>query len=257
MNNIRLDFDAYGPAHGPLLIFLHSLGQNRGMWSVQVAELCGEFRGIAIDLRGHGSSPAPSGPYTITELADDVVETVDSLGATEFMVCGISIGGMIALQLAVSHPDRIPAVIAANTGARVGTAESWQARVDLVDSSGMDMVAESIVHGWFDPTFAATNPEVVENARRALRETSPAGYIGCCRALGMADLRGRVGGIEARTLIVAGAEDRSTPVALAESLRDEIPGSRLVVISGASHLSNLDAAQEFNQVASDFLEGVG
>lgn len=222
------------------LIMVHSLGTDSSMWAPQVGPLSVIRRVVAIDLPGHGASSAAPGEYRLEDLGHDVLDVAGEAGLERFDVCGISIGGIMALWLAINAPERVRTLIVANSAARVGTEEGWAERIQAVEAGGMAAVGHVV-----DRFFAVDRPMTRRAIRQVFLAVDPTGYIGCCAALRDTDLRGELSAIECPTFIIAGDEDVSTPPTEAHRLHAEIRGSRLHVIPGAAHLSNLDQPTAF------------
>ena len=251
-DGVRLSVRIEGPAGAPTVLLLHSLGCDWTMWSAQLDALSGRFRVLAPDARGHGSSAAPDGPYSLGQLGRDALTVLDYAGATAAHVCGISMGGMVAQWLAVHAPGRVDKLILANTASRIGTAESWRDRESAVHSHGMPAVATTLLDRFFGPDYASRNPEVVTRFRTRLLTTDARGYAACCAALGAADLTTTSRSIAAETLVIAGDHDVSTPPAQSRTLAAAIPSARLVTLQ-ATHLSNVVAETAFTHAMAGHL----
>jgi 3-oxoadipate enol-lactonase len=250
---VDLSWDAEGDPKAPVIVFAHALGSDRSIWEHQVEALRASYRVVRVDLRAHGASPVPPGPYSIEAMAMDVLRVADVAGIRRFRYCGISLGGLVGLWLAARRPDRIAALVAANTASKIGTAEGWRARSVAVAEQGLGPLADAIPARWVSPAFATENPARLDRLRRAFVNTDPRGYVACCQAIGETDLTPILSSIRAPTLVVGGRLDISTPVSDAESLHSRIEGSSLVVLEGAAHLSNLDQAELFTAVVAHFL----
>lgn len=248
-----LAWSSAGDSQSPGLLFVHSLGCDSRMWQAQAEGLADAFHVIAVDVRGHGRSDAPPGPYTLDTLGADVVAVADAAELGEFSICGISIGGLIALWVAIHYPARVRSLVASNTAAKVGTADGWAGRIRAVTEEGMAEIAPRVVGNWFASGFAERHPERWEQARATFVATDPAGYIGCCEALATADLRAEVGSIAAPTLILGGELDPSTPPAEAEWLHSHIPASQIQLFPGAAHLPNLEHPDRYTRTLKEFL----
>lgn len=243
-----------GEPGAPPLVLVSSLGTDLTMWDPQVPTLSATHRVIRFDLRGHGHSPSPRGPYTIDELGADLVALLDRLGIERTAVCGISLGGLTALWLAQRHPHRVERVVLANTAARIGTREGWQARADTVRRDGTSAVADVVIERFLSPGFRERAPATAGRLRRRLCELDDEGYAACCLALAQADLRERVETVTTPALVIAGTEDGATPVADAGWLDDHLPDSRLVVLPGAGHLSSIEQPKSFTAAVLGFLQ---
>ena len=252
LDEVRLHYELSGPAGAPVLLFSNSLGTNLQMWEGQRAALEKQCRILRYDKRGHGASSVPPAPYKIEQLGQDVLGLLDALRLDQVSFCGLSIGGLTGMWLGIYAPQRVHRLVLCNTGARIGTLEMWNARIESVRKGGTRSLAPAVVERFFSPEFRARSPQAVATAQNVLSEVSTEGYIGCCSALRDADLRDRIGGIRVPTLIITGSKDNATPAALGQELRDHIPGAQYVELP-AAHLSNIEAAAEFNAALSKFL----
>lgn len=244
--------DAGDGPHRPLLM-VHALGADRRLWSAQLPLLSATRRVLTFDLPGHGSSQALPGPYSISDLGTDVIGLAGAAGLDEFDLCGISLGGLLGLWIGVNHHDRVGRLVVCNTAARVGTEESWQTRIDTVERAGMEGILEMALARFFTPGFPAAHPEVAAAAADTLLAIDPVGYLGCCAALRDADLRERVPAIRCPTLVIGSDQDISTPPEDASWLNEHIPGSRLKILEGAAHLSNIEQPEAWANEVTAFL----
>lgn len=241
-----------GPRQAKAVLLAHSLGTDHRLWDAQAALLRERFRVVRYDARGHGRSPPRPGPGTLADLAGDALELADRLGIERFHVCGLSIGGQVAQWLAIHAPARVDRLVIANSGAKIGSAEIWDARIAAVRAGGVAAVADGVVERWLTARFRAAAPEVAARARGWLLAVSPQGYIAGSEAVRDADLRDAVAGITAPTLIICGTHDVATPPADARFLAQHIRGARLVELDSA-HIGNLEAEREFNEALFTFL----
>ncbi len=246
-----------GPADAPPIVLLHSLGSDTSMWQPQVDARADRFRLIRLDTRGHGRAPSPDGPYALADLGGDVIDVLDHLGLDTVHLCGLSLGGLTALWVALHHPDRLRTLTAANTAARVGSAEGWAARIDAVRTHGLAGIRDDVLERFFAAGFDVAQPVAFADAQRAFTTADGEGYAACCAALGDADLRDEVQRIAVPTLVVGGVLDVATPPSDAEWLAARIPGAELVVLDDAAHLSNLDQPAAFTAALAQHVEGGG
>jgi 3-oxoadipate enol-lactonase len=247
---IRCQFD--GPAAAPVLVFSNSLGTNLSMWDPQIPALVARFRVLRYDTRGHGQSSITPGPYSITQLGRDVVGLLDAFEIERAHFCGLSMGGAIGMWLGVFAADRIHRLVLCNTAAKIGTAETWNARIETVRQSGMTPVADTQAQRWFSPSFIASSPDKVERTRQLILATPAEGYIANCAAIRDMDQRETIARIAAPALVIAGAKDPVTTPADARFLVERIPGARYAELD-AAHLSNIEAAGRFTEVLLQFL----
>jgi 3-oxoadipate enol-lactonase len=233
---VRLHAVQDGPPEAPVLVLGPSLGTTLGMFDALVNGLADSFRLVRFDLRGHGGSPVVAGPYTVADLASDVLATLDGLGIDRFSFAGVSLSGAIGLQLAVTNPERLDRLVVIASAARFPDPPSWKERAEKVRAEGTEFLVPSRVGAWVTPSFAEAHPEPTERLLQMLRSTSREGYAACCETLEAFDVRDLLPGITAPTLAVAGAEDPATPVDTVKQVADAIPGARFVVVPHASHL---------------------
>ena len=248
-----------GPQDAPVLVLSNSLGTTLEMWEGQLAAFAETHRVVCYDTRGHGGSPVTPGPYSFDMLGDDVLSIMDALNINRAAFCGVSMGGHTALWLAVNAADRFTGVAVCNSAAKIGTAQAWEERAATVREGGesaMKALAASSPERWFSTNFIDTEPEAVARAQAWIAGISPEGYAACCEALAASDLRPELARISLPTLLLAGEYDPVTTVADAESMHQAIAGSKLVSVP-ASHLSNLEAPNGFNQALARFLTSLG
>src|SRR5262245_33912643 len=172
VDDARVHYRIDGPAGAPVLVFAHSLGADLSMWDPQAATLAGKFRVLRFDARGHGASSVTPGPYTVERLARDVLGLLDALAIPRAHFCGLSLGGMVGLWLGAFSADRVGKLVLANTAARIGTPESWKARIDAVERGGLAAVAPAVLDRWFTAGFRGRQPEAVAAVQRVLVATS-------------------------------------------------------------------------------------
>lgn len=249
---VDLHHELGGAEDAPPLVMASSLGTTLGMWDAQAPALRDRFRLLRYDHRGHGGSPAPSGPYAIEDLGRDVLALVDRLGVERFSFLGLSLGGMVGMWVASEAPERVERLVLCCTSAKMDP-ETWETRAATVREEGVGAISGAVTERWFTPGFRKEHPGVLGWAQKMLRETPAEGYAGCCEAIRDMDLRDRLRRIEAPTLVVAGAEDPATPPEHAELLKDSIPGSRLTVVPNAAHLANVERPEELTGVVLDHL----
>lgn len=245
INGIDVFYLTDGDPHKPAIIFSNSLGTDHSMWDGQMETLRRDFYVIRYDTRGHGLTSAPKGPYTISQLAGDVLGLLDCLSIDKAFYCGISMGGLIGQWLAVNAPERIEALVIANTAPKIGTEQAWNERAALVRKEGLNAIAESAPSRWFTPEFYGASPSSVNELLVNLKNTSLEGYASCCEALAKEDLREQIINIKIPTLIIAGSKDPVTTVVDAQLMHEKISSSIIHELS-ASHISNIEAEDEFN-----------
>jgi 3-oxoadipate enol-lactonase len=250
-NGAQLNYRFDGPAGAPALVFSNSLGTNFSMWDSQIPALAKEFRVLRYDTRGHGESSVTPGTYSIAQLGRDVLGLLDILGIRSAHFCGLSMGGMIAMWLALNAPERINRLVLCNTAAKIGTPEMWSTRIEMVRTQGMNAVAQTQAQRWFTPEFVAKSPAIVASVVERIANTSPQGYAANCAAIRDMDLRDSIARIRSRTLVIAGSHDPVIPIADSRYLSDTIPGAKFAELN-ASHLSNVEASDDFTEALLNF-----
>ncbi|HKW31992.1 MAG TPA: 3-oxoadipate enol-lactonase [Candidatus Acidoferrum sp.] len=249
----QIHYSLEGHSEKPALILANSLGADLSMWDSQVPEFSKSFRVLRCDTRGHGKSSVTPGPYTIEQLAKDVLALADSQQFERFHICGLSMGGQIGLWLAANAPQRLHKVALSSTAAKIGTPEMWDTRIAAVRKEGMKNIAAAAIERWFTAAFRAKDPSVVGKIHQILEATSPEGYAACCAGLRDFDFREKLGNIRTPTLVISGTHDPATTPADGQFLAKHIPGARYAELNGA-HLSNIEDAGRFTQAVLNFLD---
>ena len=253
-SSAELHYLLEGPEDAPVVVLANSLGTTLRMWDEQASALNYGFRSLRYDHRGHGGSPIPPGPYTIEDLGRDVLALLEQLGIERASFCGLSLGGMVGMWVASEVPERIDRLVLCCTAARFAP-DVYDSRARTVREHGVAEIADDVLERWFTPAFRASQPGVVEWARRMLLDTPAEGYAGCCEAVRDGDLSGRLGDIRAPTLVIAGADDPAAPPEQAKLICDAIPHARLVVVEQAAHLANVEQPEAVTRAVLDHLEG--
>jgi 3-oxoadipate enol-lactonase len=251
--SVAVHHEVIGRADAPALLLSNSLGSTLDMWEPQVAPLAERFRLIRYDLRGHGGSPVPDGPYALGDLGADAVALLDWLGIERAHVVGLSLGGMISMWLGIHAPERVDRLALCCTSARLGPPEGWAERAALVRRKGTQVLAASVVERWLTPAHRDAHPDLVSRLRAMVAATPAEGYAGCCAAIEHMDLRGELSRVTAPTLVIAGEEDPASPPEHGELIASLVPGARLEVVEGAAHLANLERPEALTALLLGFL----
>lgn len=250
----RIHYRFEGPQDRPVVVMAHSLAASGAMWAPQLPFLTTRFRVLSVDMRGHGGSDAPEGPYDQEGLAADFRSLLGHLGLGPVDFIGLSMGGMIGMTLAASYPELLRSVVLCDTMCEVPDAfrGALDERIGVARSKGMETLVEPTVARWFTPPFVARNPPILETVRHDIRTTPVAGYAGCCGAIKTLALRDRIGAIRIPTLVIVGKDDPATPVAASEVIHRAIGGSKLAILDQASHLSNIEQPEAFDRALAAF-----
>jgi len=239
-----------------VLVFSNSLGADSSMWAGQLEVFGASHRVVCYDSRGHGGSSASPPPYTIGTLARDVLAIAHELKVDRFRFCGISMGGLTGMWLALHAASRVERLVLCNTAAKIGSPELWDTRIDKVKAGGVAAISQAVLERWFTPAFAASAPATMARMRTMMEAVSRDGYVGSCCAVRDADCRGSVRNITVPTLVIAGTHDAAATPADGRYLVAEIAGSQYVELPGA-HISNVECEAGFNAALSAFLNPGG
>ena len=231
---------------GDPVVMLGSLGSTHRMWDPQVPALATDHEAIRVDLRGHGASPVIPGPCTMADLAADVVAVLDARGLDRAHVVGLSLGGMIALQLAVDHPQRVRSLVVLCTSACLGPRESWLDRAALVRAHGTTAVASTVAARWLTPDYAAAHPDEADAFLRMIADTPAEGYASACEAIADHDLVAELSRVTAPTLAIAGRDDPATGPEHLRAIAEAVPDGDYLEVAPAAHLASWERAIEVN-----------
>jgi 3-oxoadipate enol-lactonase len=252
-NGISFNYRIEGPEGAPWVVFSNSLATNLSMWDEQAAALNKSFRILRYDHRGHGGTEATDGRYNFDLLVADVIGLFDALSIKRAHFVGISMGGMTGLALASKHPGRVDRLVVCDCGpaSSPASAQQWEERIAIAQKDGIEPLVDATARRWFPPEFIESNPAVFQEACDMIRKTPVKGFIGCAGALADYDLRPGLPGISAPTLLIVGTKDATVPGI--KAINAAIPGSKLVELEGAGHLSNLEQPGNFTGALQQFL----
>ncbi|MFF0814441.1 3-oxoadipate enol-lactonase [Rhodococcus sp. NPDC003318] len=240
---VALAHQLTGPGPGaPTVVLLGSLGSDRSMWDPQVRSLSDQFNVLAVDLRGHGESPVPDGPYTVADLGGDVLALLDTLALPAVHLVGLSLGGAVSQWIAVHAPSRVHTLTLLCTSAKFGEPQGWLDRAAAVRAEGTGSIADVVVGRWYTSELAARDPELVARSRAMVDATPDEGYAACCEALAGWDSRADLARIAAPTLVIAGRQDPATTPDDLKLIADGVANSTLHVLDPGAHLASVEQA---------------
>ena len=248
----------HATGEGPPVLLLHPLGVDRSFWADVVPALTGAgFSALTYDFPGHGATPVPDEPYTIEDLAEQAAALLEQAGHRQVDVVGVSLGGLVAQQLAAARPELVRrlAVVDAVAVYPPALQEQWRDRAERTPAAGMAPLLEPTLGLWFTADRLAEGGEVVDRARRALAACDPRGYALACRALERVDLTPVVGRITAPTLVVCGEDDAPPFVAAAKELAATVADAELLWLAPARHAGVLEQPGQFTEALVRFLSG--
>jgi 3-oxoadipate enol-lactonase len=251
VNGFKIATKVSGKPGAPWITLSNSLGTTHRMWAPQMSLLEDNFRVLCYDTRGHGQSDVPPAPYSFNDLISDVIALLDhfSIQRTDFM--GLSIGGMTALGLALSHPERLNRIICADARA-VATEpfrQIWKDRAKMMDEGGVEAVWPSTRERW----FIATNDDDVEQFRNEFILMPVEGLKGCGAALQGLDYLKNLSKITTPTFYIGGESDSGAPSNTMQEMANATPGSHYHAVPGAAHIANFDNPGEYNKAIANYL----
>jgi 3-oxoadipate enol-lactonase len=232
LHHVQID----GPAHGAAVIFANSLGSDLRIWDDVVKPLTGSLSVIRYDMRGHGLTPSPEPPYSIAHLAEDLEHLIDALQIRRATVCGISVGGQVALQVAHDRPHQVQGLILCDTADRIGTPDMWAQRMAAVKEGGMPAISDAAIARWLTDGYRVQKPDEAAGYQYMLERCPVAGYLGVCAAIRDANLESVARGVRCPTLVLCGDQDQATTPESNKALAELIPGAEFRSIPGAAHL---------------------
>jgi 3-oxoadipate enol-lactonase len=258
INGINLHFQMIGAPEGrPVIVFSNSLGTDFRIWRDVIVRLAGDYAVVLYDKRGHGLSDLGNPPYTLDDHVGDLEGLIDLLGVSNVIVCGLSVGGLIAQGLYARRPDLVQALILCDTASRIGTEEMWDARIAAIEKGGIESIADSVLERWFPAAFRSGQAADLAGYRNMLCRTPSAGYAGTCSAIRNADLTAEARRIQVPTLCVVGEEDGSTPPDLVGALAKLVPRALYQPIPKAGHLPCIDQPVILAEAIKAFVDPIG
>ncbi|HEY7547434.1 MAG TPA: alpha/beta hydrolase [Blastocatellia bacterium] len=258
VNGVTIDYRDEGA--GLPCIFIHAFPLNQTMWDEQVKALKNHCRAITLDLRGFGGSDATKGLCSMSQMASDIRQLMKILSIDRAALVGMSMGGYIALAFYRDYPEMVRAMVLANTRAAADTTEARERRMKSAERAeryGAAAIADDMISIAFTPATAESRPRLIERLRAMIEANSPPSLAAAQRGMAARlDSTELLSSIDFPVVIIAGSDDRITPLAEMKGLHDRIPASRLTVIEGVGHFSNLERADEFNQALIDFIQSL-
>lgn len=234
--NIVQHYVIEGAAQGPVLVFSNSLGTDLSTWDAVVPHFSKRFTILRYDSRGHGLTDVPSESCTMDDLVSDLVALLEALKIPDAVICGLSVGGLIAQGLAAAYPERVRALVLCDTAMKIGPRSLWDERIAAIEAGGMVALADAIMERWFTASFRKNRAAEIQGYKNMLVRTPVEGYVGICRAIRDADLTEAAGTIDKRTLVLCGEQDIATPPALGRALAGAIAGAEFALIADSGHL---------------------
>lgn len=242
-----------GPEGAPVIAFANSLGTDFRIWDGVVDRLPRDLRILRYDMRGHGLTGTPPGPYSMDDLRDDLLGILDRLDIAECTLVGLSVGGMVAQSAAAKAPERFTKLVLCDTGHWIATQEIWNARIKTVEDGGMEGIVGSVLDRWFGPEFAREDPALHSGMHAMLISIPPEGYNGICAAIRDCNLTDSTARIDIPALCLCGTDDKATPTDLVMSLADLLPNGTYAPIADAGHLPCIEQPDAVAEEIQKFL----
>ncbi|KUP91081.1 3-oxoadipate enol-lactonase [Tritonibacter horizontis] len=255
LGDVQINYSLTGPANGAPVVFAHALGLEARIWDPVIARLPDGLRILTYDLRGHGRSSVPEGPYSMGALVRDAERLLDFCEIRDSLFVGLSVGGMIAQGLAIKRLDQIRALVLSNTAAKIGTPEIWQRRMETIRAGGLSAISAETMQRWFPRAYLKSGAAAATEALVAGQSVD--GYLGCCAAIAGTDFYTPTSGLRLPVLGIAGSEDGSTPPDLVRETTELIPGARFALLRRTGHVPPIDQPDAYAGQLTKFITEIG
>jgi 3-oxoadipate enol-lactonase len=259
INGLKLFYTDSQKTTAPAVVFIHGFPFDHTMWDAQVAMISPSFRTITYDQRGHGKSGVGNGQYFLEFFVDDLIGLLDHLKIKRAVLCGLSMGGYVALRAMERNPERVSGLILCDTRSEADSDAAKLKRVanvKIVQDQGVPAFADVFLKAICAPTTFTDKPQVIEQIRKTMNQNTPEGIKGTLIAMATrTDTTASLATIGVPTLILVGEQDGVTPPAAASAMHERIAKSTLAVIPQAAHMSNLENPAVFNGHLQKFLSG--
>jgi len=238
----------------PTIVFSNSLGTDFRIWRDVIIRFVGEASIVMYDKRGHGLSDTGKTPYKIDDHVNDLAGLLDHLGISDAVICGLSVGGLIAQGLNFLRPDLVKAMVLCDTAAKIGDDETWNSRIEVIENDGLAATADATMQRWFSPAFHNERAADLQGYINMLVRQPADGYIATSIAIRDADLRGAAPQTTTPTICIVGEYDGATPPPVVLELAKSIPDARYEVIKGAGHLPCVEQPEMLSEIIKAFLK---
>lgn len=257
INGIAIHYDIRHAGPGsdsgmPVLVFINSLGTDFRIWDQVRNKLSDQFTTLVYDKRGHGLSGLGHPPYSISDHVEDLAQLLRHLGLHDIVLCGLSVGGLIAQGFYTVHSSNIRGMILSNTAPRIGNTSMWASRIAAVEERGLSAMMDEIMPRWFTPAFRQDDNPAYHGYRAMFSRQPGEGYAGTCAAIRDADLTLEAPKISVPVLCIAGQQDGSTPPELVKAMADIIPGARYELLDHAAHLPCVEVPAAYAALVRSF-----
>ena len=248
----RIYWRADGDNQLPALVLGNSLGTDCTLWDPMLDALMSDFYVVRFDARGHGGSESPAGPYSIDQLTDDAQAVIAAARLSRYHYWGISLGGMVGMELAARKPTGLNKLVLSHTAAEFD-AGIWDQRIAALKTGGMSAIIDGVIGRFFTPDFVSKNNVNLKRIRNIALSQAANGYAACCAAIRDMSLYPRLERIQVPTLVVVGDLDLSTPKARGQALVDRIKGAKMIAVPSA-HIAPPEIPEEYLAAVLPFLK---
>jgi len=260
VNDINVSYNDEGPKKAPVIIFIHGFPLNKSMWDKQSEKLKGSYRVIAYDIRGHGDTDLGAIDFSIDLFAQDLIDFMDALKIEKTMLCGLSMGGYIALNAIDKHPNRFSALILSDTNCTADSSEAKENRMKTIEGikeNGVKKLADGLIPKLFAPESFKTYSEGIAVVKELIVKTPKQSLYNSLHAMAnRKETCSKLPEIKIPVLIIVGKEDKITPPEAANAMHEKIKDSSLQIIPNAGHLSNLENQEDFNNQLKKFIDTI-
>ncbi len=239
-------------ANKPVLVFSISLGTDFRIWDEVVKYLSNDFGILRYDKRGHGLSSLGATPYSLDDHISDLSALLDHLQLSDIILCGLSVGGMIAQGLTSARPDLVKGLLLCDTGLKIGTFDLWQDRIETIKNTGLASMVDAVMERWFTNMFRNEDNSSFVGCRTMFERQDGRGYSATCSAIRDADLTEMSKLISIPTLCIVGDQDAATPPSLVLELSKNIANSQYQIIENSGHLSCVEQPENVASLIRDF-----
>jgi len=254
VNDVVLHYDLqWSGDEKPVLVFINSLGTDLRIWDDVRAKLSNDVSTLVYDKRGHGLSDIGDTPYSIALLAQDLIALLEKLSIRRVVLCGLSVGGLIAQGVYAARPDLVAGLILSNTAHKIGTADMWNARIDAILQNGLASILDGTMPRWFTDDFRKPDNDAFRAYCNMFVRQPLDGYAATCAALRDADFTDAVKAISVPVLCVVGDQDGATPPALVKELASLVPGATFAEIAHSGHIPCVEQPDAYVSLLRDFL----
>lgn len=256
LDGLNVHYELIGnPRAKTLIVFSNALGTDFRIWLPVFDELPDDMAFLLYDSRGHGLTSDPGTPFTIDTLADDLIALIEHLKLRQPVLCGLSVGGLVVQAVAVKRPDLVKKLIVCNSAAKIGDAETWNARIDTIRKGGLAAISEATMQRWFTPASHEERPADIAGYRTMVERQDQAAYLRTAEAIRDADYRSQVKDLKVPALFLAGDQDGSIPAQVVEDTADLVEGSAFEVLDDCGHMTPVEQPEQLAALISDFVRG--